>query len=174
MHHFLSSPASHPWILPAHGHKWQILRGCGLTSLLRQDEITQCRTYTHTHTHGHKHRCTGVCHSHPHALTHWLADFVMGLSLTHWLCYVTTTESAPPPSSPPSPSLSAPPCIHAVFSREAPALHPSPSSSSGGWKWGARGKGREEDVWRAQGGDLTSLSFGEREGHLLFFSTCIQ
>ncbi len=100
-----------------------------------------CCMYTHTQTHTqtHKHRCTRVCHSPPHTLTHWLADFVMGLSLTHWLCYVTTTETALPPSSPTLPSLSAPPCIHAVFSREALALHSPlsattpPSSCSGGW-----------------------------------------
>lgn len=52
---------------------------------------------------------------------------MMGLSDTLTVGSATTTETARPPFLLPapslSPSLSAPPCIHAVFSREALALH---------------------------------------------------
>lgn len=127
---------------------------------------THALSHRHKHTQCRKHRNTGVCHSPQHALTHWLADFVMGLSLTHWLCYVTTRETAFPPPFPLPPSVPAPPCIYAVFSREALAHLPPSSSSttsapsySGGWQWGwgANEKGQDEDVWRAHEDDLTQF-----------------
>lgn len=90
--------------------EWWILWGCGLISPC-SDGMKSPMPYVHTHTQSHKHRCTRVCHSPQHALTHWLADFVMGLSLTHWLCYVTTTEAALP-SPLPSVSLSLGPPLY--------------------------------------------------------------
>lgn len=167
---------------PFHQHGYcthvamRILGGCGQipTRFGRMKSpmamCTRAQTHTLSHRHKHtrcrKHRNTGVRHSPQHALTHWLADFVMGLSLTHWLRYVTTRETAPPPPSLLPPSLPAPPCIYAVFSREALAHLPPSSSSttsapsySGGWQWGwgANEKGQDEDVWRAQGDDLTQF-----------------
>lgn len=119
-------------------------------------------------SHAMRHVCMHACAAPPppsHALTHWLADLVMGLSLTQWLCYVTTTQTALPASTLPPPR---PPLVSMQFLAEkALALHlPTaailpPSFYSGGWKRGARGKGREEDVWSAQGRNLTSLQFWE-------------
>lgn len=169
---------------PFHRHGYcthvamRILGGCGQISprfgrmKSPMPVCTRAQTcmlsHRHKHTQCRKHRNTGVRHSPQHALTHWLADFVMGLSLTHWLRYVTTRETAFPPPSPLPPSLPAPPCIYAVFSREALAhIPPSSSSSSttsalsysGGWQWGwgSNEKGQDEDVWRAQGDNLTQF-----------------
>lgn len=105
---------SHPWILGAHGHK-NGTRGCGLSAETGWSQ--PCPTRMHKHAHGRKHRRTCVCHSTLHALTQWLADLVMGPSLT-----VLRYNNRDRPTS-----LAAPPCIHAVFSSEAPALIPPPS-----------------------------------------------
>lgn len=130
-----------------------------------QDEIsTQARTQTHrntkTHTQGRcgKHGSAGGATPPQLALTHWLVDCVMGLSLTHWLRYVITRKR--PPFPPPSvPHSGRPPLVSMQFlaEREAPCLPPS-LLMSGGWQqgWGAKRKaGQEEDAWRAEGDDLT-------------------
>ena len=124
MHHFLSSPASHPWILPAHGHKWQILRGCGLTSLLRQDEITQCRTYTHTRTHTHTHTVTNI-DAHACATpirTHWHTDWLILWWACLWHTDCATLQQQSPPPLPPPLHLppSQPPLVSMQFLAEKP------------------------------------------------------
>ena len=142
-------------------------------STLRQDKIsraTHTHWHRHKHTQSHKHRCMRVCHSPPHTLTHWLAHSVMGPSVTHWLRYITTTETALPSVSFSPP---APPCIHAVFSRAAlphtplPPLLPLPPLEVGNEDGGQEEKDRRR---MCEGHCETSLIFGEHGGQFLFFS----
>lgn len=118
----------------------------------------------------------------------WHTDWLIlwWACLWHTDCATLQQERPPPPPpSPLPPSLPAPPCIYAVFSREALAHLPPSSSSttsapsySGGWQWGwgANEKGQDEDVWRAQGDDLTQFwgNVDVINVGVFFVFTCLQ
>lgn len=168
-------------LMDAHGsirtREWQIWWGCGLNSP-RSDRIKSPMLHIHTHTDTSIPKAinTDACTSATPHHTLWHTDWLIPWWARLWHTDCATLQQQRPPS-PLSPSLPAPPCIHAVFSREAlPHIPPSistPPSSSGGWKWGwgAGGKGQEENVWRALW-DLTQF-WGARRP-ILVFHTSVQ
>lgn len=83
----------------------------------RSDGMKSPLPHTHRHAQSSKSTQARACHSPAHALTHRFCDGPVSDTLTA----LTTTEAERPP--PPPPPL-APPCIHAVFSREALARIP--------------------------------------------------
>lgn len=130
-------------------------------SQLRQDEISPAACiHTHANTARVKNTDAHACAPPHHTLWHtdWL--ILWWACLWHTDC-ATLQQQRPPPLLPPLCLLpSRPPLVSMQFLAEKPLPStPHPPFSSGGWKRGAKGKGREEDVWRAQGGDLTSLQF---------------
>lgn len=100
-------------------------------SQLRQDEISHAACI-HTHANTARVKNTGAHACAPPHHTLWHTDWLILWWACLWHTDCATLQQQRPPHPPPSPlppSLSAPPCIHAVFSREALALHaPLPSS----------------------------------------------